>query len=130
MKIKVNLLDHKDKFQKKYPVTMMDGNIIIAKGQDLLPGCNYNFIQFKAGYSSVYSKRWDGVVNTRIQYPLFRGKIGENYLFCKLNWWQRRKLSYILKRSWVHKDPIATTALLISLLALILSIIAIAFIRS
>lgn len=122
MELIVSLYESKDNYEKPIFVTLLHGNIILDE-ETQLPGCEGNFIQFVAGYSPIYSKVSKGKVNTRIRYPAFRGEIGNNYLYCKLNWFQRQKLSLITRQSWFHKNPIATLAFLINTIFLFANLI-------
>lgn len=121
MELTVSLYESKDDYIKPIRATLLHGNIILDDNTEL-PGCKGNYIQFVAGYSPVYAKVSNGKVNIRLRYPVFRGEIGNNYLYCKLNWLQRQKLSIITRQSWYHKHPVATLALIINTIFLIANI--------
>ncbi|NOU17586.1 MAG: hypothetical protein HOO91_08510 [Bacteroidales bacterium] len=122
MKLRVELSQRADRYEKKYIATLIHGNIVLDDKTEL-PGCKEKFIQFIAGYSPIYIEESQGKVNTRLRYPVFRGKCDNNYLYCKLNWFQRQKLSIITRQSWFHQYPIATWALIINTIFLIANLV-------
>ncbi|MFW5879923.1 MAG: hypothetical protein ACOCUV_03775 [bacterium] len=121
MQLKVELAPDKNTPQTIYKACLLDGNIVLDDNTRL-PGCDRNYIHFHAGYSPIYSRTQNGR-NTRIRYPKTKNSLGENILYCKLYWLQRRKLDFIVKKSWFHKDPVAFIALLISVAAFIIALL-------
>lgn len=122
MKLTVDLSCRDDNYTKKYRVTLLDSNIIHDDSVQL-PHCPGNYIQFVAEYSPVYAFHSKDLVNTRLQYPTINGIRGNNVIFCKLNWWQRQKLAIITRESWIHKNPVATVALIVNILAGIINLV-------
>ena len=102
--------------------TLLHGNIVVDDNSEI-PGCKGKYTQFIAGYSKIYEDESNGKVNTRLRYPVFRGKAENNYLYCKLNWIGRQKLSIITREAWIYKHPVATLALIINTLFLIANLV-------
>jgi len=122
MKLRVELYQREDRYKKKYVATLLHGNIIVDDDSKV-PGCKDKYTQFIAASSPIYEDESQGKVNTRLRYPVFRGEIGENILFCKLNWLERQKLSLITREAWIYKHPVATFALIINTLFLIANLV-------
>jgi len=123
LKLKLTLYDRADRYKKKYPVIILSGNIDPLPNQGL-PSLNDKMVNFKSDYSPVYLKESEGLVNTRFSYPFggaykINNREGFIKAYAKLNWWQRRILNLIEKKSIFHKHPFPILFLILNLLGLI-----------
>jgi len=121
MKLKINLFIKEDNFNKAYPVTIFDGNIIPDKS---FPSeFSDERANFKYQCAPTYKDISKNKVNTRFIYPYSRryGKhlegAFEAYAF--LNPYERIKLSLIAKTSVIHRHPFQFVFIIINILAFI-----------
>ena len=97
-------------------------DIIPDDGVDL-PGSKGKYILFQAGYSPIYAVESEYKVNTRLRYPIMRGIVGDNYLYCKLNWLQRQTLYISTRETWFHKHPVAAWAFIVNIIFFIANLV-------
>jgi hypothetical protein len=90
----------------KYRVRINDKNIEFI---DPVPGQPNTFINFDFGYSKTYFKDRNGTCNCRFEYIRFDNPKSEQhrgnfFLYAKLNWWQRKRIEWMLEKTWIQKN--------------------------